>query len=77
MQSHMAGLRLRSNLAKLLGIKVVSLSYFKKYKKAMQEHLKRKDKRIKQLEREKEAWRKTAVKQTQKNYDLEKRLKGE
>ncbi|MGM5483008.1 MAG: hypothetical protein ACQESF_06085 [Nanobdellota archaeon] len=62
-------------IRKLLGPfakKTVSINYFKKYKKAMTEHLKRKEIKIKKLESEKEVWRKSAIKQAKRNYELEK-----
>lgn len=61
---------MRRAIARLLGKRVVSYSYFLKYKKTMQEQLKRKDRLIKELRAEKETWRKTAIKQGERNYEL-------
>ncbi|MFW6014153.1 MAG: hypothetical protein ACOCZQ_01870 [Nanoarchaeota archaeon] len=58
----------------LLGKKYVPLWYFRKYKDSMQGLLKRKDRRIKELELEKETLLKTLIKQGKKNYD-EKNIK--
>jgi len=57
----------------LLGKKYVPLWYFRKYKNSMQGLLKRKDRKIRELEMEKETLLKALVKQGKKNYDEKSR----
>ncbi|MFW5990945.1 MAG: hypothetical protein ACOCZ6_04590 [Nanoarchaeota archaeon] len=55
--------------------KKVPVSFWKNYKKAMQDLLKRKEKIIEQLKEEKELWRKTALRQGEENSELRKKIK--
>lgn len=56
----------------LLGKKYVPLWYFKKYKHSMQDLLKRKDRKIKELEMEKETLFNALVRQGKQNFDEKK-----
>ena len=57
----------------LLGKKYVPLWYFRKYKNSMESLLKRKDRQIRELQLEKSTLLQTLVKQTQKNYQKDKK----